>query len=564
MKTIHFLFLMAVWTAGVVNAQTSPVSGSVAAVETFLQKVAQSGYAGSVLAASEGRVLVDKGFGMADREAKRPQTAETVFSVGSVTKQFTAAAILKLEEQGKLSVGDPLSKYLGKAPADKAGITLHHLLTHSAGFPGALGDDYDTISTAAFHTLAMETPLLFAPGTGYEYSNVGYSLLGMVIEQVSGMGYEAYLRKHLFLPSGMTRTGYQAPGFAPGELAVGYRDGQRWGTALDRPWAKEGPGWHLRANGGILSTAADMHRWYKALVGGTVLSGASIRKLWTPHQKEGDAPSYYGYGWVVEELDGGDTLIWHNGGNGVYNAYMGFVPSKDLLVVVSSNSNDQISDDIAMRIQALLSGGSPTLSDPEAARWTGTYVLPSGADLRVRFDAYDRLQAEFDDTALLLLLSGDGTETPENTQAAAQRSLAIAEGIFKGDFAPLAQALGEPAEEVAQRAGPYWKQQQERRGAFVKATHIGTVLRRQGRFKLSTLRFDFARQPLYMQYVWDEDQLFDRREFDALRKDMEYEGGGAFFAPANSLRARFEESAGKTALVLEGPSVKGVVEALKR
>ncbi|MBP9873826.1 MAG: hypothetical protein KBC60_07295, partial [Haliscomenobacter sp.] len=128
----------------------------------------------------------------------------------------------------------------------------------------------------------------------------------------------------------------------------------------------------------------------------------------------------------------------------------------------------------------------------------------------------------------------------------------------------LAQALGEPTEDVAQRAEPYWKQQQERRGAFVKATHIGTVSRRQGRFKLSTLRIDFVRQPLYMQYVWDGDQLFDRREYDALRKDMEYQGGGAFFAPANGLRARFEESAGKTTLVLEGPSVKGVAEALKR
>ncbi len=563
MKTKYLILLVAVVMAGALSAQTSPASGSVAAVETFLQKVAQSGYAGSVLVASESRVLVDKGFGMADREAQRPQTPETVFSVGSITKQFTAAAILKLEEQGKLSVGDRLSKYLPGVPSGKDGITLHHLLTHGAGFPGAIGDDYDTISTSGFLALAMSRPLLYEPGTGYEYSNVGYSLLGMVIEQVSGMGYEAYLRKHLFLPAGMTRTGYQAPGFAPGELAVGYRDGERWGTALDRPWAQEGPGWHLRANGGILSTTADMRRWYQALKNRTVLSDASIRKLWAPHRKEGGAPSFYGYGWVVEDI-GGDTLIWHNGGNGVYNAYMGFVPAKDLVVVVSSNSNDQISDDIAMRIQALLSGGSPTLSDPEAARWTGTYALPSGAALRVRFDAYDRLQAEFDDPGLLLLLSGDGTETPENTQAAAQRSLAIAEGIFRGDFAPLAQASGEPAEEVAQRAGPYWKQQQERRGAFVKATHMGTVLRRQGRFKLSTLRFDFARQPLYMQYVWDGDQLFDRREFDALRKDMEYEGAGAFFAPANGLRARFEESSGKTTLVLEGPSVKGVAEALKR
>ncbi len=336
------------------------ISGNLSGqLDAWARQAAENGYHGSVLVASGGKILLENGYGLADRESGRKQSAETVFSVGSITKQFTAAAIMKLESQGKLRLDDPLSKYFPDAPADKASITIHQLLTHSAGFPGAIGDDYENVDAAQFARLAFGEPLMNPPGKTYEYSNVGYSLLGIIVEKVSGMGYESFLREQLWLPAGMTHTGYLAPKFQKEQLATGYRNGQRWGTALDRPWLPEGPGWHLRANGGVLSTTGDMYRWYKALINNTVLPKTATDKIFTPHIAEGpEAQSFYGYGWVVQDMDG-QRVIWHNGGNGVYNAFMGFVPATGVCVVVSSNSNNKISDELAMQLYTILNGKDP-------------------------------------------------------------------------------------------------------------------------------------------------------------------------------------------------------------
>lgn len=317
-------------------------------LEMSLQQFAEQGWSGSALVASKGAVLLNKGYGLADRESKRAQTHETVFSIGSITKQFTAAGVLKCEELGLLSLSDPLTRFFVDVPADKEQITIHQMLTHSAGFAGAIGDDYENIDAEAFATLAFGTPLEFHPGQGYHYSNVGYTLLGIIITKVSGEGFESFLHEHFWKPLGMTQTGYQIPGHKPEALAVGYRDGTRWGTALDRPWAADGPGWHLRANGGILSTTGDMYKWYVALRDNVVLNAASVENLFTPHVAEGPQQmSFYGYGWTIQPL-GDKRVIWHNGGNGVYNANMSFIPKDDICIIVSSNSNAFISDDIVI------------------------------------------------------------------------------------------------------------------------------------------------------------------------------------------------------------------------
>src|SRR5205085_7637556 len=178
----------------------------------------------------------------------------------------------------------------------------------------------------------------------YLYSNVGYSLLGIIVKTVAGVGYEEFLHDKLFVPSGMLRTGYVIPGFTKDQLAVGYQDGKRWGTAIDHPWKHGGPGWHLRANGGILSTVDDMYKWYVALKSNKLLPVLQTEKMFTAHVAEGPQQlSFYGYGWVIQNTGNG-KLIWHNGGNGVYNAYVGFELEKDLFIVASSNTNNFVSD----------------------------------------------------------------------------------------------------------------------------------------------------------------------------------------------------------------------------
>lgn len=349
--TISLLF----FALNLIHTQ-SPASDIKPKLEACLQQAAEQGWSGSAIISKGGQVLVEKGYGFADRESRRAQSAETVFSVGSITKQFTAAAIMKLESMGKLDLNDPVSKYFQDAPADKSGITLQQLLTHTAGFPGAIGDDYENVDAEQFARLAFSAPLIDPPGQQYEYSNVGYSLLGIIVEKVSGTGYEKFLRENLWLPAGMKQTGYVLPGFKKEQLAVGYENGQRWGTALDHPWLPEGPGWHLRANGGVLSTVGDMQRWYKALKNNVVLPKTATDKMFTPQVAEGPRGlSHYGYGWVIQEKDG-HKIVWHNGGNGVYNANMTMVPAEDICVMVSSNSNDHISDDVAIQLLGILWG----------------------------------------------------------------------------------------------------------------------------------------------------------------------------------------------------------------
>lgn len=532
-------------------------------LQTYLQRATQNGYSGSVLVAAGGKILLEQGYGMADREAKRPQTAETVFSVGSISKQFTAAAIAKLWSQGKLAFDDPLSKFFPDAPADKAAITLHQLLTHTGGWPDALGDDYDNLNAAQFAHLAFSTPLASKPGEAYRYSNVGYSLLGIVVERVSGTGYERFLREQLWLPAGMTRTGYLLPGHKPADLAVGYQDGQRWGTALDRPWLPDGPGWHLRANGGVLSTVGDMHRWYKALKNNTVLPKSATEKLFTPHTAEGPrGQSFYGYGWVVQD-EGGRRIIWHNGGNGVYNAFMGFDLAHDVCIVVSSNSNDKISDQIARQIQLILSGEGAMLSDDFIQKFSGRYRLPSGATFEAAIGETNNLTMFCTESEPLQLMSTDGSERPEMVTAIGQRTQQMLDGVRRGDFSLLAKYRDVSPEEAQQRIKPFWDDMQAKRGRILSTDIVAVVARQKAGLMLAFMRVNFEKSPLHFMYVWRGEIIDDVQQMPRIDKIFELKNGQNTFHAANNGCTLVAETApdGTAALLIKHP--KGEARAVR-
>lgn len=310
-----------------------------ALMQTYMQRLEMSGFSGTILVARDGKILLQKGYGMADRENKIQVGLDTVFTVGSITKQFTAAAILKMRMQGKLGLQDRLDKYFPGAPADKAGITIHQLLTHTAGFPEVLGDDFVPVTANEFVDLAMKCRLLHPSGKEYLYSNVGYSLLGIILERISGMGYEEFLSRFLFQPAGMDSTGYKLPEWDKGKLAHGYRQGQDWGTLIDRAWAGDGPGWHLRANGGIMSTLADMYRWHQALTGDRILDASSKKLMYTPHVAENpEGDSHYGYGWALFTTPRSTRLVAHNGGNGIFAADFLRYIDEGVVIIAFSNT----------------------------------------------------------------------------------------------------------------------------------------------------------------------------------------------------------------------------------
>jgi CubicO group peptidase (beta-lactamase class C family) len=267
------------------------------------------GSSGSLVAAVDGRMVTCRGWGTGD--------CDTVYDVMSMTKQFTAAAIVKLQMQGRLRVLDPIGRYVNDVPPDKGSITVEHLLTHTAGLVESLGGDYEPLSRADLLADALGSELRSQPGARYHYSNVGYSLLAVIIEEASGIGYEEYLAENLFVPAGMDRTGYVLPDWRRSEIAVEYDEaGRSQGRPVDHPWAADGPYWNLRGNGGLLSTARDMFRWHRALEREQVLDLEAKAALFRPRVlEEPGGDTHYAYGWVVMDTPLG-RAHWHNGGNG--------------------------------------------------------------------------------------------------------------------------------------------------------------------------------------------------------------------------------------------------------
>ncbi|HYH62904.1 MAG TPA: serine hydrolase domain-containing protein [Solirubrobacterales bacterium] len=299
-------------------AEPSDTDGTAESIRRFLGETLPSGASGSYLAAHGGEMVSCEGFGESDREKGIAADCDTAYDLMSMTKQFTAAAILKLQMMGKLDVRDPISDYIRPVPPDKRAITLHQLLTHTSGLTGSLGGDYEPLSRDHLVARALHSRLRAVPGEDHHYSNVGYSLLGAIIEEASGMGYEEFLGEHLFAPAGMTQTGYVLPEWEPERVAIEYdAEGEPQGRPFDHPWADNGPYWNLHANGGMLSTARDMFRWHLALEGDEVLDEASKDLLFEPHVLEEEGgDSYYGYGWAILPETKVGTIATHDGGNG--------------------------------------------------------------------------------------------------------------------------------------------------------------------------------------------------------------------------------------------------------
>ncbi len=320
-------------------------------LDTYLTDIETGGFSG-VIAVRDGDVITTRAYGVADRENDVPVDAETVFDIGSITKQFTGAAILRLEMDGLLSVNDPLGDHVPGLPDDKGAITLHQLLTHTAGLPHGFGPDDQPIGRSEFLTLVAATPLASDPGERYEYSNVGYALLAAVIEFETGGPYEEYLRTALFEPAGMFDTGYLLPDWDDHTIAVGYdhASGARFGRPNEQLWDVDGPYWNLLGNGGILSTGADMLRWDAALLGEQVLDATAKSKFFAPHVL--DVPEVgigYGYGWAIIPTTGA-PLITHDGSNGFFYADFLRLVDHDVAVFIAANSDRDEDGDLTADI----------------------------------------------------------------------------------------------------------------------------------------------------------------------------------------------------------------------
>jgi CubicO group peptidase (beta-lactamase class C family) len=308
-------------------------------------------FSGAILVARDGKVLVSKGYGMADVENDVPNTPETKFRLGSLTKQFTAASILLLQERGKLSVQDSVCKYVAPCPEAWQPVTIHHLLSHTAGVPNFTSfPDYQKTmrEPAPVESLISRfraLPLDFKPGEDWKYSNSGYVLLGHVVEKVSGKSYESFLRENIFEPLKMTSTGYdhaaeivkrRARGYAPGPA-----DGLVNASYLDMsiPFSA----------GGIYSTVGDLYLWDQALYGEKILKKQSLDAMFTAVRHD------YGYGYGVAKLFN-HRVLSHGGGIEGFSTSIQRFPDDRVTVIVLSNYEASNSGRIARDLAAVAFG----------------------------------------------------------------------------------------------------------------------------------------------------------------------------------------------------------------
>ena len=509
------LALAAATAAGAAAQQPLPINQDPRQVarrlDEHMQRLVPFGYSGSLLVAKDGQVVHAGGYGLADRESGVPVTAETVFDIGSITKQFTAAAILKLEMEGRLSVNDPLSRWFTGVPADKQAITLHHLLTHSAGLRDQFGNDYAVAERDSLAGVILRSELLWAPGTRYRYSNAGYSLLAMVVEKASGTGYEQYMREKLWAPAGMTRTGYVGVQWRPGELAVGYRGTRRDGTPTDQRWAADGPWWNLRGNGGVLSTVTDMFRWHQALEGDAVLNAEAKRKMWTPHVPEDEeGSSHYGYGWAIFQTPRNTKLIAHNGGNGIFFADFRRYVDEGVVILVMSNTSDAPAERTLPAVSRMVFGGevvgppvAAALDPTRAAALAGTYRLPDGGALVVQADG-GRLAIRPEGAAAYALLNGGAPDARLAELGA--RSVAMLQASARGNYEPLRQAFGGqmPLDQM-QRMHEQFMARFREMGAQQGVELVGTIAR--GPVVGALVRVRFERGAQLLRVMWEEGRV---------------------------------------------------------
>lgn len=321
----------------------------------------QGAFSGAVLVARDGEVLLDQGYGLANREWAVPNDGETRFRLGSITKQFTAAAILLLSERGAVDLDAPIRTYLTDAPAAWNGVTVRHLLTHTSGVADLTRlADFNALKTqpATMDSLIArfrDLPLTFQPGQGWAYSNSNYVLATAVIEKASGQAYADFVAKNLFQPLGMADSGYDTHAAIVPHRASGYAPGPEGVINADYVDMSIPQG-----AGGLYSTTRDLLKWEQGLFGGRVLKAETLRQMTTPLR------NHYAMGLSVAGA-GEDAVISHSGAIDGFNTYMAYDVARHMTVIVLANLNGDAPDKLGGSLMTLAQGGAVTLADERQA-----------------------------------------------------------------------------------------------------------------------------------------------------------------------------------------------------
>lgn len=515
-------------------------------MDELVRRTVPFGFAGQVLVEVDGRVVLHRAYGYADPARRRPMTTRTALGVASVSKQFAAAAVLRLAEAGSLSLGDSLSTlFSSDLPAEKRGITIRQLLTHTSGVRSAHSEDFEPASRAALLRGILETPLAFEPGTDWRYSAAGYNLLAAIVERAAGAPYARSLRELLFDPARMERTGLMSETRWTEEGQARARVG--WN---DRGSPVEWPrNWRNFGAGDVVSTAADMWRWERALRAGRIFPPEILDRYLSPLFTREGLPTY-GFGLFFHDPPDGPSVIEHGGDAALgYNASFYRYPEEDVLIIITcaarTPEGDYLRHALGEGLEEIARGREAELPPPaslpsavERERLVGTYVVdgPGGSESVVAGDrdgtgtnragaggggagggptedpGEARLHVLTDGVHLWLaadgqaatdLLEGLGEEGRAARALANRRTRALLNGLRSGDSTAYRRALGEGGMPHLPDYWSEWQRLRESRGPLHRFRVAGS---RPGRGDdvLTLARLEFRGGVGQMSYFWSE------------------------------------------------------------
>jgi len=483
-------------------------------LDDYATRAEALGFSGTLFVEKGGRVILSKGYGYCDIARGIPNSPDTVFYLASLSKQFTAAAILKLESDGKLSVNDQISRYLPGVEADKAAITIHQLLTHTSGlgnfgFDDLAGDWRQMNRDDAVRGI-LGTQLQAQPGKKFSYTNTDYLLLAAIVEYVSKERFQDFVHQKLLVPGRVEGIGFGWNWSGDSlQVAHGYSGLDDLGNYLGRTktWLRVGPA-------DALARAEDLGRWLRALQSGGVLPANEREKMFSLETVI--EPGYgYGYGWWVRQTpDGLRRIVFHAGDFPGYHSEMRWYSVDDLVLIVASNMEfrgSSITENLLNGTLAVLQGKEPDLqkaslaSPEEAAQLAGKYVLEDGGWIEVT-DKRARLFVSAQGQKALDLLMGNDTTLSSSRRDDGQRALDLVMRLkhqgstaYGGTLTPGSAPQEKDFEEE-------WKDLSSRYGDLRSFQFIGT-LPVGSKASRSILQMNFERKTLFMAFTWIASKL---------------------------------------------------------
>lgn len=377
-------------SAGAQIPNTKALSAEFDKLLSAQYKTGETGCA--ALVAVKGQIIYKKAFGLANVELNVPMQPDMVFRIGSITKQFTAVAILQLMEQGKLSLQDDITKYIPDYPTQAYKITIENLLTHTSGIksytnvPEFAKYVKEDLSPAEAIDKFKNLPMEFAPGSKWNYNNSGFFLLGYIIEKITGMKYQDYVEQNLLKPAGMTNSLY----------------GSDKKIVKNRAYPYQGEGENLEnadylsmllpySAGSLMSTVEDLYKWNRALIANKFVKKENLEKAWTEYKLSDGKSTHYGYGWFLAQIQGSPT-IEHGGGINGYLTNGIYLPDEDIFVAVFSNNTSKAPDLVSMKMAAVALGKPYSYTE-----------IPVPAEL---IDQYPGVYADENGTEVIILKDG--------------------------------------------------------------------------------------------------------------------------------------------------------------